>query len=407
MAKNIRELRELRVKAVTDARSIVETADKANRSMTEDEKRQYGLYIEEAKRLKEDIDVEERTQDLERELAGEGLKNVIGGEQRGGSNNEEVEKRTLAFRKLILQGEKFMTSDEIRSLTSGVDTQGGFLNAPQEFVQQLIVAVKNRVFMRGLATIIPLNGSSSAGVPTLDTDIGDADWTPEVKTVSEDNSLAFGKRELTPHALSKLAKVSNKLLRSAALNPEAIVMDRMAYKFGIAMEKGYMVGNGSQQPLGIFTASTDGIPTSRDYSTGNGTTTISADNLIGAKYNLKPQYRGNSQWIFHRDAVSQLAKLKDGDGQYLFRLSDIPDQADRLLGRPLIESEYAPNTFTTGLYVGMLGDYSNYWIADSLALSVQRLNELYAESNKVGFIGRMETDGMPVLSESFVRIKLA
>lgn len=405
MAKDLRELRELRAKAVTDARSIVEQADKAKRSMNEDELRQYDAYMAEAKRLKTDIDVEERTQDAERELGAEGLRN-LGQEQRQGDANPDAEKRTLAFRKLILDGERFMSPEEIRTLTSGTDTQGGFLNAPQEFVQQLIVAVKNMVFMRSLATIIPLNSAVSCGVPTLDTDLGDADWTPEVKTVTEDTSLAFGKRELMPHPLSKLAKVSNKLLRSAALNPETIVMDRMAYKFGVAMEKGYMTGNGSQQPLGIFTASNDGIPTSRDYSTDNSATEIKADNLIGAKYALKPTHRGNSSWIFHRDAVAQLAKLKDGDGQYLFRLSDIPGQADRLLGRPLIESEYAPNTFTSAQYVGMLGDYKQYWIADSLALTVQRLNELYAESNKVGFIGRMETDGMPVLAEAFVRIKL-
>jgi hypothetical protein len=38
---------------------------------------------------------------------------------------------------------------------------------------------------------------------------------------------------------------------------------------------------------------------------------------------------------------------------------------------------------------------------------VQRLNELYAETNQVGFIGRLETDGMPVLEEAFVRVTLA
>jgi hypothetical protein len=30
-----------------------------------------------------------------------------------------------------------------------------------------------------------------------------------------------------------------------------------------------------------------------------------------------------------------------------------------------------------------------------------------AETNQVGFIGRLETDGAPVLEEAFVRVKLA
>ena len=33
--------------------------------------------------------------------------------------------------------------------------------------------------------------------------------------------------------------------------------------------------------------------------------------------------------------------------------------------------------------------------------------ELYAESNQVGFIGRLECDGAPTLAEAFARVKLA
>ena len=39
-------------------------------------------------------------------------------------------------------------------------------------------------------------------------------------------------------------------------------------------------------------------------------------------------------------------------------------------------------------------------------MMIQRLNELYARTNQVGFIGRLETDGMPVLGEAFARVKL-
>src|SRR5690606_2542035 len=131
------------------------------------------------------------------------------------------------------------------------------------------------------------------------------------------------------------------------------------------------------------------------------------DGLISAKYELKAQYWGRATWLFHRDAVEQIAKLKDGNGQYLWQPSVQAGQPDRLLNFPVRMSEFAPNTFTSGLYVGILGDFSWYWIADSLSFQVQRLMELYAETNQDGFIVRVETDGMPVLSEAFVRVKLA
>jgi len=53
------------------------------------------------------------------------------------------------------------------------------------------------------------------------------------------------------------------------------------------------------------------------------------------------------------------------------------------------------------------GDFSFYWIADALDMQIQRLDELYAESNQVGFIGRLETDGMPVLEDAFRRLQQA
>ena len=168
-----------------------------------------------------------------------------------------------------------------------------------------------------------------------------------------------------------------------------------------------MTGSAAQQPLGVFTASANGISTGRDVSTGNTTTAMTFDGLIEAKYGLKGNYWPRARWIFHRDAMKTIAKLKDGEGQYIWRESVRVGEPDRLLGMPIMMSEYAPNTFTTGLYVGILGDFASYWIADALSMQIQRLVELYAETNQVGFIGRLETDGMPVLEEAFSRVKLA
>jgi len=188
---------------------------------------------------------------------------------------------------------------------------------------------------------------------------------------------------------------------------EALVRQRLGYKFGVVMENAYLNGNGAEQPLGVFTASDDGISTGRDVSAGNTTTEMRFDGLIEVKYTLKQQYWPRAKWLFHRDGVKQIAKLKDGNGQYLWRESVRVGEPDRVLGFPVFMSEYAPNTFTTGLYVGILGDFSYFWIADSLGMEMQRLVELYAATNQVGFIGRMESDGMPVLEEAFVRVKLA
>ena len=84
----------------------------------------------------------------------------------------------------------------------------------------------------------------------------------------------------------------------------------------------------------------------------------------------------------------------------------VDGEPDRILGCPTHMSEYMGNTFSASEYVGILGDFSQYHIVDALSLTIQRLVELYAATNQTGFIGRLETDGMPVLAEAFRRVKL-
>jgi HK97 family phage major capsid protein len=320
-----------------------------------------------------------------------------------------------AFRKFLAHGYAPLSAVEQRALQMDSDVVGGFLVAPQDFVTRLIKFIDDFVYIRQLATTIPVTNAESLGVPTLDTDPSDSDWTAEIATGSEDSALRVGKRELRPHPLAKRIKISNKLLRTSTMDPEALVVSRLGYKFAITQEKAFMTGSGTEQPLGLFTASSVGIDTSRDVSTGNTTTAIGADGLIEAKFKLKVPYWTRGVWLFHRDAVKQIRKLKDGNGQYLWqsgiagaRVGDITAGIpNTILDQPYYISEYVPNTFTTGLYVGLFGDLSFYWIADALSLQIQRLIELYAEANQVGLIGRLETDGMPTLAEAFARVQLA
>jgi HK97 family phage major capsid protein len=132
---------------------------------------------------------------------------------------------------------------------------------------------------------------------------------------------------------------------------------------------------------------------------------FTADGLIAAKYNQKVQYWPRLTWCFHRNGLQLIRQLKDANGQYLWVPGGFGGEADKMLDIDVAMSEYAPNTYTTGQYAGILGDFSFYWIVDSETMTIQRLNELYAASNQTGFIARLELDGMPVLAEAFSRLK--
>ncbi len=406
------ELKQKRAGLIKQARDLVDLAETEDRSFTAEEQGQYDKLMDEARdiltraeRMQAQDDLEKHLDKIPEKDAAKPDPDPAGDDAR--AHPRATEEYRTAFRNYLREGRGNLKPDEFRALQADSDSAGGFLVAPQQFVTDLIKAVDNQVFVRTKATKYTVEKAESLGAPALDTDLSDPTWTSEIGAADEDTSLDFGKRELRPHPLSKLIKVSNKLLRISAIDPENIVMDRLAYKFAVVEENGFLNGSGANQPLGVFTASDLGISTGRDVSTGNTTTEIRFDGLIEAKYTLKPQYWARADWVFHRDGAKQIAKLKDGDGQYVWRESVRADEPDRLLGRPVSMSEYAPNTFTTGLYVGVLGDFTHYWIADALNMQVQRLVELYATTNQVGFIGRAELDGMPVNEEAFVRVKLA
>jgi len=413
----LQEMRDARGKAIADARTILDKADAEKRSLSTEESAQYDTAFAKAEELRASITREESLATAERDAAEASLRSKDANKDVKSGKSVDDETRALgrtgteeynsAFGRLLSHGARSLSDAETRALQADSDTTGGFTVAPMQFVNKLLKDVDNLVFIRQRATKYTLASAASMGVPTLANDISDSDWTTELATGNEDSTMSFGFRELSPQPLAKRIKLSNKLLRMSTIGVEALVRARMAYKFGVSQEKAFMTGNGVNQPLGLFTASANGIPTSRDVSTGNTATSLTFDGLIEAKYSLKGQYWNNADWIFHRDALKGLTKLKDGEGQYIWRESVRDGEADRLLGRPIIMSEYAPNTFTAGLYVGLLGDYSNYWIADALDFQVQVLKELYAETNQTGYIGRLETDGMPTASEGFARIKLA
>jgi HK97 family phage major capsid protein len=403
MSKKLNTLREDRNRIVTEARGILDKAEAEKRDLSAEENGKYEELMTEQSKRADAISREERQVEAERTLAEQQIEQRKERDEGTGGALEGVaspEYRS-AFTKLLAYGRDGMNVDEMRSLSAGAGTEGGYLVMPQQMVSGLIKAMDNEVFIRRKATVYSLPNAASLGAASLSTDIDDADWTSELATGNEDNALAFGKRELNPKPLAKRVKISNKLLQVAP-GTEGIVMSRLAYKFGVSQEKGFMTGTGANQPLGVFTASASGISTGRDIATGNTTTSFTYDGLIEAKYSLKAQYMKTAEWIFHRDAVKMLAKLKNGEGDYIW-----DSEKDTLLQRPITMSEYAPNTFTTGLYVGIFGDFSHYWIADALNIQLQRLVELYALTNQTGFIGRMESDGMPVLEEAFSRVKLA
>ncbi len=421
-----------RAALVDKARKITDLADTESRDNTAEEREQFDGMMGEVDTIQADVDRLLRLETVEANLdepqaraasietvEDRGTpriiqlrKNVLGEERSVEIAAEPVEHEGMDRMRCALLRAFGITdargATNVRALSKGTDSEGGYLSPPIEFMAELIKAIDDITFMRQICRILPpLMDASTLGAPTIDTDMDDADWTTELEIGSQDTGLAFGRRELTPIPLAKWIKVSKTLLRRSTMPVDMIVRDALARKFGYAQENGYFNGSGSGEPLGVFTASDSGVPTSRDVDEDNTTTAFTYDGLINCQMAVKEQYRRNASWAMHRLGIKEVRKLKDNDGRYLWIPSVMPGVPDTLLGDQLRESEFVPSTFTAGLYVGIYGDFSTYWIVDALTLTIQVLVELYAGTNQAAYLGRLETDGAPTDPNAFARVKLA
>jgi HK97 family phage major capsid protein len=432
----LKELREKRSKAVSEARKIYDKAQAEKREMNAEETQQFDRFRDEERQTKTEIEALEKTegrsswlQESEEELRSSAGRRTNPIEPQTPGRLEERKGKAVEFE---LRGKKYSAPEgspmyrrnqdevleevrnyirsgtiESRDLQMDLSTAGGYIVTPEKIHAELIRTVDNATPFRQRIRKFTVLDAASLGVPTLTDRISSRTRGSELASPTADTTMKFGKRSLTPSPTTGLIKVSRDLLRVSSMNPEQIVQEEIAYEEAVGLEQEYMTGSGANAPLGVFTAHADGISTARDISTGNTTTAPTFDGLIRAKMALKPQYRAKASWLFHRDVVTVIMLIKDGNGQYIWQPSKQDGDPDRLLGLPVDESEYAPNTLTTAQYVGLVGDMSHYWHVDQIGLEIQRLVELYAATNQVGFMYRAKNDAAPMKAEAFARVKLA
>jgi HK97 family phage major capsid protein len=400
-------------------RSLVDRAEAEKRSMNPEERSEFdatNLVVEDHERRIGDMEKLNQEDELETPGDDDGVADSVVNDGYGGSRSARPgvetrakETRAHATKAYRAAYQHFLVTGERRDVTMGTNTAGGFLLAPIQTSEDIVKQCDNLVYIRQRARMYKVDKAQALGVRQMTTRASDAAWTAEVGQLTPDTTLAFGRRDLSPNLLAKLVTESIRMLVSG-VDVEAVINEELAYKYSIAQENAYLNGSGSGQPLGAFVASALGIPAAQNVSS-TGTATFVADDLVTMRYSLKQPYLTDmkkSAWIFNRTIVSKIRTLKaSGTGQYLWQPGFANNAPDTILDIPYGVSEYAPNTMTTGSYVGILGNWGYYAIVEVKDMTIQRLVERYADINEVGFILRGFLDGSPVLGEAFARLKLS
>lgn len=279
----------------------------------------------------------------------------------------------------------------MNALQEGVDTEGGYL-VPDEFERTLVEALEEENMFRSLAHVIQTS-SGERKIPVVASK-GSANWIDE-EGPYVDSDDSFGQVTIGSFKLGTTIKVSEELINDSVFDLENYISKEFARRIGSREEEAFFNGDGNGKPLG-FLASKGGAEVG---VTAASATAITADELIDLYYSLKTPYRKNAVWILNDATVKAIRKLKDNAGQYLWQPSLTEGTPDKLLGRPVYTSAYMP-TAAAGAKTIAFGDFKYYWIADRQGRSFRRLNELYATTGQVGFLGSQRVDGKLILSEA-------
>ena len=306
----------------------------------------------------------------------------------------------------MMRGNSSMEIRDALSIGGGdpAGSSGGF-TVPDEFERQLLQGLEENNIFRTLAKTIHTN-SGTRTIP-IATDSGSASWIEEGAAIQE-SDMSFSVETLSAYKLGCMIKVSNELLNDSAFNLSAYIAQRFGVRFGNAEEDAFINGSGPSlnpqvtpsMPTGILSS-----VTATDATTTANATTVTFDNLYKLYYSLKSPYRRKAAFLCNETLLLQLMLLRDGNSNYIWKPGLTEAEPDTIFGRPIHTSAYMPALSGNASQdkkkkVLLFGDFSYYWIADRQNRTLKRLNELYAVTDQVAFIGTQRVDGKLILPEA-------
>ena len=300
----------------------------------------------------------------------------------------------LMFREGALFGRE--TEVAMNELRNGDDGSGNTL-VPDSMEHRIIQKLAESNVVRRMATVVHTDKGEHS-IPLLNF-MSDAQWMPDGCTLPMAEASIRVLR-LKAYKLGLMLRISSELANDAGVDMSAFLADAFARQMAAAEEDAFLNGNGVDRPLGILSDSSAmvGVTTKNADS-------ITADELLALYHSLDEPYRQRAVFMMHEDTANALRLLKDENGRYLWHEA-LGGQPDMLLGRPVYISRFMPR-MTAGAKPVLLGDLSQYWIADRGNRSLRRFNELFANRNEISFSMIERVDGKLLIPEAIKVIRMA
>ncbi|MBD2782406.1 phage major capsid protein [Xenorhabdus szentirmaii] len=336
--KKLLELRQKKSDLTQQMRSLLTKAENEKRSLNVDEAKEFDELRSQSDTLNTEIARYESLADEERSQA------------KSQPTSKKLSNDEL--RHYVLTG-------ETRSLSTGVPSEGGYTVIP-ELNKQIMQQLTDESVMRRICTVKTTRSNEYKQLIS----VGGAAVAhgEEGKARSETTTPKMEEVSIKLFPIYAYPKTTQEIIDFSDVDILGWLTSEIADTFVDTEETDLVTGDGSKKAKGFLSYPLD---TQADKIRAFGTlqklevATLEADSLIDLKFLLKNKYRKNAVWMMNSSTAAQVQKLKNGNGDYIWRERLQAGDPDMLLGLPVHYLEFMPEGV-----IG-LGDFKRgYFIVD-------------------------------------------
>jgi len=340
------------------------------------------LYITKGQDAGEDMEYLDKINELQEKVCN--IQNIL--ERPSGVNIENQEQKT-AFINYVRKGEDSMLMQK-SSLNSS--TEAGGVLILQTLYDTIITEINARSPMRQLASIETIS-TNALDVISEDGKFNSG-WVGEVDAREETKAAKLKQQRIFVHELYAQPKASQALLDDATIRVENWLSERLRDSFVKMENDAFINGDGVKKPKGILSPDHDKI---EKVKMGN---KITADRLLDFINSLKEEYLANATLLMNRITLSEVQKLKDNQGRFIWQPSLSDSFKQTIFGVPVVCSSDMKPVDKDAAAIA-IGDFrAGYKIVDRSTINIMR--DPYTEKPFIKFYAVKRVGGDVVNPEA-------
>lgn len=265
----------------------------------------------------------------------------------GGPGTDNAIKGKSALRTYIKGGDASELIElQGKSMSTGSDPDGGY--AVPEYLDQAVEILESEASaIVRLARTVNTDGPTYKKVVSLrGTTSG---WVGETDARPETSTPKLSIIEINVGELYANPKLTQGMIDDAMFDAEGFISTEIGEEFSDQLAAALFSGDGVNKPAGILTktitaeADNDRAFGTLQYVESAGAAAITFDDLKNLKSSLRAKYRTGAAWIMNDNTALVLSKIKDANGDYIWRDAVTDADADTLFGYRVEIDENAPD----------------------------------------------------------------